>query len=80
MGIQVALDDYGTSYSSLSYLTYFNFDVLKIVGSFIKDISNETKKIAVKNIINLANDLGMKVVAEGIEEWDQLTNLKEYKC
>ena len=80
MGIQVALDDYGTSYSSLSYLTYFNFDILKIVGSFIKDISNETKKIAVKNIINLANDLGMKVVAEGIEEWDQLTNLKEYKC
>jgi len=38
MGIQVALDDYGTSYSSLSYLTYFNFDILKIVGSFIKAI------------------------------------------
>ena len=80
LGVQVALDDYGTGYSSLSYLTRFDIDIIKIDESFIRDISNETTRIVVKNIINLAKDLDIKLVAEGIEEWAQLRSLKEFKC
>lgn len=80
-GIQIALDDFGTGYSSLAYLSSFNIDILKIDGSFIKNINiNETSTIIIKHIIKMAQDLKIKLVAEHIETWEQLSFLKELKC
>lgn len=81
IGIQVALDDFGTGYSSLAYLNSLNIDIIKIDGSFIRKIhSDQTSKIITKTIINMAKDLGIKLVAEGIEAPEQLSYLKELKC
>lgn len=81
LGIQVALDDFGTGYSSLAYLNSFHIDILKIDGSFVKNIMVDNNcKIILKSIINMAHDLKIKLVAEGIENWQQLSYLKEFKC
>lgn len=80
LGIKIALDDYGTGYSSLYYLLYFNIDILKISRCFIKDISHDVNKAIVKNTINMANELKIKLVAEGIEKQEQLSVLQEYNC
>lgn len=80
-GIQIALDDFGTGFSSLAYLNTFSIDILKLDGSFIKDIhTNGTNAIITRSIINMARELKIKLVAEGIENWDQLSCLKELKC
>lgn len=81
LGIQVALDDFGTGFSSLAYLNSFSIDILKIDRSFIKNIpSDETSTILTRSIINLAKELKIKLVAEGIETWEQLSYLRELKC
>ena len=80
-GIQVALDDFGTGFSSLAYLGSFKIDILKIDGSFIKSaIKNENSNIITKSIINMARELNIKLVAEGIEKWEQLSYLLKLKC
>jgi len=80
-GIQIALDDFGTGYSSLAYLASFNINILKIDGSFIKKINvNETSTTITRYIIKIAQELKIKVVAEHIENWDQLNFLKGEKC
>lgn len=80
-GIQVALDDFGTGFSSLSYLTYFNIDILKLDGSFVRNIPlDETSAAITRSTINLAKELKIKLVAEGIEKWDQLSYLKHLNC
>ncbi len=80
-GIQIALDDFGTGYSSLAYLNGFNIDILKINGSFTKKIPfNKTSTILVNSIINVAKELNIKLVAEEIENWDQLAYLKDFNC
>lgn len=80
LGILVALE-FGTSLSSLSRLMSSNIDILKIDGSFIKNITlDETSTIITKNIINMAHELNIKVVAERIEKIEQLTTLNNYKC
>lgn len=80
-GIQVALDDFGTGYSSLGYLNSLNIDILKIDGSFIKSIiTDDTSAIITKSIINLARELKIKLIAEGIENWQQLSKLRELSC
>lgn len=80
-GIQIALDDFGTGYSSLAYLNSFNIDILKIDGSFTKKIPfDKTSTVLVNFIINVAKELNIKLVAEEIDNWDQLTYLKEFKC
>ena len=67
-GIQVALDDFGTGYSSLSYLQRFDIDFLKIDQSFVRHlIADSTDLILCKAIIVMAHELGMQVIAEGVE-------------
>lgn len=80
-GIQVALDDFGTGFSSLSYLNSFNIDILKIDRSFIKNIMlDNSSSIITRSVIDLAQELKIKLVAEGIENWEQLSCLKEMNC
>lgn len=80
-GIQVALDDFGTGYSSLSYLNSFNIDILKIDRSFIKNVTrDDASTIITRSVIDLAQELRIKLVAEGIESWEQLSYLKKLNC
>ncbi len=81
LGIQFSLDDFGTGYSSLSYLYQFPFDTIKIDRSFVSNIDNNSEKLRiVRAIITLARSLGMSTVAEGIETFEQLAQLKALKC
>lgn len=81
LGIQLAVDDFGTGYSSLSYLEQFPIDVLKIDQSFLRDLaSNPDNKIIVSAIIGMGNSLKLKVIAEGIENQNQLSFLREQDC
>lgn len=81
LGVGIALDDFGTGYSSLSYLHRLPIDVLKIDKCFIDDISPDTGKgRLVKHIINMAHDMGFKVIAEGVEKPSQLDVLREFGC
>lgn len=79
MGISIYLDDFGTGFSSLSYLHKFPFDVIKLDKSFIDAMEYDTKNLAiVGSIASMANDLQMKIVAEGIETKAQLANLSQF--
>ncbi|MGH1365262.1 MAG: putative bifunctional diguanylate cyclase/phosphodiesterase [Calditrichia bacterium] len=80
-GIRISIDDFGTGYSSLSYLKKLPIDILKIDRSFIENVpqDNENKSIT-SAIIFLAHNLGMKVVAEGVENQKQLSFLRSMRC
>ncbi|HBD93697.1 MAG: hypothetical protein A2015_04360 [Spirochaetes bacterium GWF1_31_7] len=81
MGIKIALDDFGTGYSTFSYLTKFPVDRIKIDKSFINDISFDVDlQRIVKTIIDLAHDMKIEVVAEGVENEDQLEALCDIGC
>jgi len=72
-GISIAIDDFGTGYSSMGYLIDYPFDVLKIDRSLIQQLDTNQKQLEVaKSIINLANRLNIKVVAEGVETAEQV--------
>ncbi|MGC8868675.1 MAG: EAL domain-containing protein, partial [Sulfurihydrogenibium sp.] len=72
MNVKIAIDDFGTGYSSLSSLKYIDADILKIDMSFIKAMVKDKKsRVLVKTIISLAQDLGMKTLAEGVETQQQ---------
>ena len=81
LGVRIALDDFGTGYSSLSYLQQLPIDVLKIDRSFIIQIihSKKSSRLSVA-IINMAHSLGLEVVAEGVEDNEQLDFLKATTC
>lgn len=80
-GVLVALDDFGTGYSSLTYLSNLPVDILKIDISFVRQLTeSERVRAVVKNIINLATDLGMKTLAEGVETKEQLEMLRAMNC
>lgn len=81
IGVSLSIDDFGTGYSSLSYLQKFPIDELKIDQSFILSISSPLQKLPiVKAVVSLAHDLGMTVVAEGVETHHQLAHIKALKC
>lgn len=80
LGIQLTMDDFGTGYSSLSYLHNFPIDVLKIDKSFISRKGGDSKNQIVSTIITLARNMGLKVVAEGVETEEQLAHLKDLQC
>ena len=80
-GIQIAVDDFGTGYSTLSYLQKLPVDIIKIDQQFIKDIpySSEDKTL-VKAVIAMAHNLGLDVVAEGVETEAQAQFLRRHLC
>jgi diguanylate cyclase (GGDEF)-like protein/PAS domain S-box-containing protein len=79
-GIELSLDDFGTGYSSLSYIHHFPVTALKIDQSFIKRIGREQNGEIVRAVVALARNLGLEVVAEGIETVMQLNQLKALGC
>ena len=81
LGVQLSIDDFGTGYSSLGYLHRFPLDTLKIDRSFVGRIGEAAENIEiVRTIVSLADNMGMEVVAEGIETLGQLAQLKKLNC
>jgi len=81
LGIKVSIDDFGSGYSSFNYLKRFIVDTLKIDISLIRGIDKTQEDYAIaKAIINMSNDLGLSVVAEGVESESQLSVLRNLKC
>ncbi|MEK4173802.1 bifunctional diguanylate cyclase/phosphodiesterase [Lysinibacillus sp. FSL L8-0312] len=81
LGVYVSVDDFGTGYSSLSYLKRYPIDIIKIDQSFIADIAKDDKNEAIiKAIISMSHNLGLEVIAEGIEEASQVDFLKRHRC
>ena len=81
MGVRVALDDFGTGYSSLNYLMNIPISTLKIDKSFIDNITSSIQNQSIiKNIIQMAHSMDLKVVAEGVETHQQLSILKDKEC
>ncbi len=81
MGISFSLDDYGTGYSTLSYMQNLPFDKIKIDRMFIKDVETDDKaRELVRSVINVGHILGMQVVAEGVETKETVKILKNMGC
>jgi len=81
LGVSLSLDDFGTGWSSLSYLRRFPLDRIKIDRSFMRDIlSQPAAEAVVRSIINLGRNLGLPCIAEGIETSQQLHYLQKHKC
>lgn len=79
-GIHLAMDDFGTGYSSLAYLKQFPLNTLKVDKAFIDDMHSERGRNMVDSIVTIAHNLDLHVVAEGVEQADQIAILKELNC
>jgi len=80
-GLALSIDDFGTGYSSLGYLRQFPVDALKIDRSFVKDLHTSDDDAAIcAAIIAMARELKLKVIAEGVENVEQLEFLRSHKC
>ena len=80
-GIEVALDNFGTGFSSLANLSTYPIDILKIDSLFIRNIAKDrTCTVIVNAILDMARELQIKAVAQGIENWEQLSLLKNLNC
>ena len=81
MGIHISLDDFGTGYSSLNYLRKLPINAIKIDKSFVDGLHAGSKEnFIAASLINLAHGIGMKVIAEGVENIEQANILKSYNC
>jgi EAL domain-containing protein (putative c-di-GMP-specific phosphodiesterase class I) len=81
LGVRISLDDFGTGYSSLSYLRKFPFQKIKIAGSFVKDLTPESGSLAIiRAVASMGAELGMNIVAEGVETEEQLALVKAVGC
>lgn len=80
-GFRIYLDDFGTGYSSLSYLKRFPVDVVKVDKSFVRDMAKDlSDRTLVGAIVAMANSLGLRVIAEGVEDREQLELLRQINC
>jgi diguanylate cyclase (GGDEF)-like protein len=81
MGVTIALDDFGTGYSSLSYLARFPLDTLKMDRCFVRDVDHDPAAAGIaKAVIAIGHSLGARVVAEGVDTFEQETFLREHGC
>jgi EAL domain-containing protein (putative c-di-GMP-specific phosphodiesterase class I) len=81
LGVRLSIDDFGTGYSSLSYLRRFPVDVLKIDRSFLAEITQSPADLAIVGaIVRMSHDLGLEVVAEGVETEPVASLLGEIEC
>ncbi|PKM68318.1 MAG: hypothetical protein CVU95_03715 [Firmicutes bacterium HGW-Firmicutes-2] len=80
MGFLIAIDDFGTGYASLSYLKRFPFEKIKMDRNFIKDYPHDDDGSIAKLILNLAKNMNIEIVAEGVETLDQLEFLQQNNC
>ncbi|MGH9087297.1 MAG: putative bifunctional diguanylate cyclase/phosphodiesterase [Acidimicrobiales bacterium] len=80
LGVLLAIDDFGTGYSSLAYLRRFPVDQLKVDRSFVKDVADHGDTRIMKAVVRLAHDLGLEVVAEGVETSDELSVVQGLGC
>jgi diguanylate cyclase (GGDEF)-like protein len=81
LGVRIAIDDFGTGYSSLSYLRNFPIDTLKIDASFIRSLNDDSGSLEIASaVIVLAHSLGIRVVAEGVEQESQWRLLRDQGC
>jgi diguanylate cyclase (GGDEF)-like protein len=79
-GITIAIDDFGTGFSSLSYLDTLPLDIVKIDRSFVRNIGEDTRRLKLlRGTVNLARELGLKIVIEGVETYEQLALLNKHR-